>query len=347
MRVGVIVAALAVSAGILEARGPGTPGPYTAAGAIQIGGAGSFDYLNVDAANHRLYVSHGTEVVAIDTERQTIAGRIANTPGVHGIAIAPELGRAFTSNGRENTVASVDLKTLQIVDRVDSGGANPDAILYEPARKEVWVLNHTGQSASIIDAAATRLTATVPLPGTAESGASDPGLGRVFVNIEDKSTVAVIDVPSRKVMANWAVAPAEEPTGMALDARTHHLFVGGGPSLVMLDGRTGAVIASAPICGGTDATWFDPGTAYVFSSCGDGHIAVFKEDGNRLTPVQTLDTTRGARTMAVDVLTHRLYTAAVSYPAAGQGLAGQAPGPRGRGPAAVADSFHVLVFEMR
>ena len=316
---------------------------YSKLAEIAIGGAGAFDYLNVDSGGKRLYVTHGTEVVVIDMTSNAIVGRITDTPGVHGIAIAPG-GRGFTSNGRENKVSIVDLKTLQTIGKVDTG-ANPDAILYEPKQKEIYALNHTGHSATVIDAASGKVVATIPLAGDAESGQADSELNRVFVNIEDKNSVDVIDITTHKVVANWPVAPAEEPTGMAIDLARHLLFVGGGPNTVMMDAKTGKVLASAPICRGTDATWFDAKTQLVFSACRDGHIAVMKEEGSKLTAVETIDTVFGARTMALDAATHRLYTASSKFPPADPNA--PQPAGRGRGPAPIPDSFHVLVFGMK
>ena len=314
---------------------------YVKVGDIKIGGAGAFDYLAVDAAARRLYVTHGTEIVVIDTATQAIVGRIENTPRVHGIAIAPN-GRGFTSNGGENKVGIVDLKTLATLSKVDTG-ANPDAILYEPTQKEIYALNHTGESATVINADSGAVAATIKLGGQAETGQADPALRRVFVNIEDKSTVDVIDVTRHTVVATWPVAPAEEPTGMAIDTATHRLFVGGGPSLVMMDANNGTVVASLKICGGTDATWFDAATKNVFVSCGDGHIVVAHEDSpSSLSMVETITTARGARTMALDPVTHRVYTAAQEFAPVDPAAPAQ-PGRRG-GPPPVPDSFHVLVF---
>jgi YVTN family beta-propeller protein len=323
--------------------------PYVKAGEIQIGGGNGWDYLTVDSSGKRLYVSHGTEVVVIDLTNNTIAGRITDTPGVHGIAVAPDLGNAFTSNGRENKVSVVDIKTLQTTSKVDTG-ANPDAILYEPKTKEVYALNHTGHSATVIDAASARVTATIPLAGTAEFGQADPDINRVFVNIEDKDSVDVIDTTKHAVAANWPVAPAAEPTGMAIDPSTHRLFVGGGKALVMIDDQSGKVVANVPICSGTDATAFDPSTKLVFVSCSDGHVTIAHMDSpSALTVVQTLDTLPRSRTMAVDPGTHRIYLSAVKLPPPDPNNPppSAAPGQRGRGPAPIPESFHVLIFEKK
>jgi len=347
MRARFILGAIA-AAGVLALSTSGrvraAEGQYAKIADIQVGGGTGWDYLTVDSAGKRLYVSHGTEVVVIDTATNAVVGRIADTPGVHGIAIVPALGRGFTSNGRENKVGIVDLKTLQTLSKVDTG-ANPDAILYEPKQKEIYALNHTGHSATAFTAATGKVTATIPLAGTAESGAADPGLGRVFVNIEDKSSIDVIDVAKHAVVANWPVAPAEEPTGMAIDPESHRLFVGGGTSLVMIDDTTGKVTGSAPICAGTDATVYDPGTRLVFVSCSDGRVTIAHVDSPaKLTVVQTLETAPRSRTMALDPATHKIYLSAVKLPQPGSGSTAPAAGQRGRGPSPVPDSFHVLVF---
>ncbi len=308
-------------------------GQYSPAGEIPIGGLGRFDYLTVDSPAKRLYVSHGTEVAVIDIATNKVIGKIADTPGVHGIAIAPN-GKGFITDGQENKVAVFDLKTLQILMKVDTG-ANPDAIVYEPKRKEIYSLNHTGKSVTVIDADSGKVTATIPLSGVAESGAADPTLGRVYVNIENTGAVDVIDINTHTVVANWPVAPAEEPTGMAIDTVRHRLFVGGGPNQVMLDGSTGKVVASVKICDGTDATFFDATASLSMSSCSDGHISIIKiGPGDTMTLTQTLETKRGARTMALDPATHKIYTAAQDMQ----------PAAAGARPAGVPDSFRVLVY---
>lgn len=317
--------------------------PFTKVAEIHVGGAGAFDYLTVDPAARRLYLSHGTEVVVIDLANNTVIGRIADTPGVHGVAVAPG-GHLFTSNGRGNQVSIVDPKTFATVSKVDTG-RNPDAIMYEPGKKEIYAFNHTGGSATVIDAASGKVTATVPLEGAVETGAADPGLGKVYVNIEDKDEVMVIDTATHTVTAKWPIAPAEGGTGMAIDPTTHRVFIGGGKFLVMLDGQSGKVVANVPICDGTDATSFDPGTKNVFVSCSDGHITVAHMDSPaKLTLVGPITTARGARTNAVDPTTHRVYVAAQDYQPADPNAAPPAGGGRGRGPAAVPDSLKVLAY---
>ena len=315
---------------------------FTKVTEIPIGGAGAFDYLNVDSAAKRLYVTHGTEIVVIDTTTNKVVGRITDTPRVHGIAIVPELGKGFTTNGGENKVSVVDLKTLQTLAKIDTG-ANPDAVLYEPSKKEIYTFNGAakgGFNATVIDAATGTVVASVDLGDKPETGQSDAG--RVFVNLENKSLVGVIDIATHTKVAEWPIAPAESPTGMAIDRSAKRLFVGGGPSLVMIDYTSGKVVASVPICQGTDATWYDAAAKLIFNSCGDGHITVSHMDSpSRLTVLETIDTARGARTMAFDPATRRIYTAAQNYaPVDPSAAAGTRPTP-------VPDSFHVLVFEMK
>src|SRR6187401_1469065 len=194
-------------------------GMYSQVADVHIGGPGpaQWDYSFADSAGKRLYVSHSTEVVVIDTTTDKVVGRIMDTPGVHGIAIGA--GKIFTSNGRENKVSVVDPKTLATLSKIDTGGANPDAITFDAKRNEVWVFNHTGTSATAIDALKNTAATPIALTGLAESGQSD-GAGHVFVNIEDKDQIDVIDVAAKKVTASWPVAPGTSPTGMALDNAT-------------------------------------------------------------------------------------------------------------------------------
>ena len=310
--------------------------PFAKIAEIQIGGLGRFDYLNVDSAAHRLYVSHGTEAVVIDTSTNSIVGRIDNTPGIHGIDVAPELGIGFTTNGGENKVGILDLKTLATKTKVETG-ANPDNLLYISSQKQLWSFNHTGHSLTVIDAVKGTTIATTPLSGDDEGGQADVALGKVFINIEDKNSIDVVDMKTYAVVANYPVAPATEPTGMAIDTANHRLFVGGGDALVMIDTHNGKVLGSVPICKGTDSTWFDAGISTAFVSCSDGHITVVTVKGDSLAVVQTLETARGARTMTIDQATHRLYTAAVEY------LPADPANPKAR-PQAREGSMKVLVF---
>ena len=190
----------------------GQEGPYHAGPAIQIGGEGGWDYLSVDSAAHRLYVSHATHVVVIDTQTNKVVGDIPDTPGVHGFAAVPELGKGFSSNGRENKVSVVDLKTLKLIQKIDTG-ENPDWIVYEPSKKEVYTMNGRGKSASVIDTATMKVVATIPLEGKPETAMVDAKAGKIYVNMEDLNSVKVVDIATHKVSATWPAAPCEAATG--------------------------------------------------------------------------------------------------------------------------------------
>src|SRR3954470_10656297 len=290
-------------------------GPYHAGMEIPIGGEGGWDYLTIDAPAHRLYVSHATHVVVVDTQTNKVVGDIPDTPGVHGVAIAADLGRGFTTNGRENKASIVDLKTLKVIKRVDPG-ENPAAVLYEPSRHEVYTMNGRGKSATVIDAQSGKVVATIPLEGKPESGQADSKAGKVYVNIEDMNAVQVIDTATHKVTATWPAAPCEAATGMAFDAAAHRLFLGCDNKLmVMMDSATGKVVYSVPIGAGVDSTWFDPATKLAFTSNGEaGTVTVAHEDSPAvLKVVQTLRTAPGARTRALDPTTHTIYLAATDY----------------------------------
>ena len=318
-------------------------GPYHFIKEIPIGGDGGWDYCSVDPAGQRLYVSHGTEVVMIDLAKDQVAGVITNTPGVHGLAPAPELGRGFVSCGRENKAAIVDLKTLQILSKVDTG-QNPDSMLYEPGQREAYMFNGRSQSATVIDAKTGKVVATIPLGGKPEFAQADSKAGRVFNNIEDKNEVAVIDTQIHTVVTNWPIAPGEEASGMAIDVKNRRLFLGCHNKLmVMMDSTSGKSLASVPIGDGVDADEFDPGTQLAFASCGDGTTTIAKEETpGKLTVVQTLKTQRGSRTMTLNPTTHRIYLAAAKFESSTNQVAAT---PRQR-PRMVPGTFKILVYGM-
>ncbi len=318
-------------------------GPYKLLKEIQVGGDGSWDYLAVDQYARRLYVSHATKVVVIDIDKDTVVGEITDTPGVHGIAIAPKLGLGFTSNGRENMASIFDLKTLKTNSKVATG-ANPDAIMYEPGQEEVYTFNGRANSATVFEAKTGKVVATIPLAGKPEYAVASPKAGRVYSNIEDKSAVAVIDTKEHKVVSTWPIAPGEEPSGMAFDAKNQRLFLGcGNKMMVMMDSKTGKVVANVPIGQGVDATKFDNATQLAFCSCSDGTVTIAHEDSpDKLTVVQTLKTEPRARTMALDPKTHRIYLASAKFGAVTEQPAG---GKKGR-PSVVPGSFKVLVYGM-
>jgi YVTN family beta-propeller protein len=308
---------------------------------IPIGGEGGWDLLTIDAAARRLYLAHATKVVVVDLAKEAIAGEIADTPGVHGFAVAPELQRGFSSNGKEAKTSVVDLKTLHTISKIEVG-ENPDALLYESQHGEVYVFNHTGKSATVINGKNANVVATIPLGGSPEFAVTDGSGGRVYCNVEDKSEVAVIDTARHEVIARWPLAPGEEPTGIALDAAHHRLFVGCHNKLMsMLDTETGKVIATVPIGARVDGCAFDDAMQVAFASCGDGTTTIVKEEApEKLTVIQTLKTERGARTMALDPKTHRIYLPSAQFEPAPSPSPGASPAR----PTIVPNSLKLLVY---
>jgi hypothetical protein len=318
-------------------------GPYHFLKEIAVGGEGGWDYLSIDEGARRLYLSHATKIVVINLDKDEVVGEIADTPGVHGLAPAPELQRGFTSNGQESKASIVDLKTLKTLSKVDTG-QNPDAVLYEPGQQEVYTFNGRGQSATVFEGKTGKVVATITLPGRPEFPAADPKAGRVYDNIEDKSTVVAIDTKSHQVTNTWSIAPGEGPSGMAIDVAHHRLFLGCHNKLmVMMDSATGKVVGTVPIGDRVDANAFDPGTQFAFSSNGDGTVTIAHEESlDKLIVVQTLATERGARTMALDPKTHRIYLASAKYEPQ---PAPTSDAPRQR-PKIIPGSFKVLVYGM-
>jgi DNA-binding beta-propeller fold protein YncE len=306
--------AVAVFAALLPASSPAADAPagtpqYKLLKEIPIGGGSGWDYLTADPANHRLYVTHGTKVVVIDTAQDKVVGEITDTPGVHGFVVAPDLKRGFSSNGQENKSSIVDLETLKTIQKVPTGG-NPDALLFEPTSGEVWTFNGRGQSATAYDAKTGKgIADNIPLGGKPETGVADAAANRVYVNIEDKNEIAVIDLKDHKVVDHWPIAPGASATGLAIDPALHRLIVGCGNSkMLAIDSTNGKVVASLDAGQGIDAAAFDPGTHLAFVSAGgSGTVTVARLDADKLTPVQTLTTERGARTMTVDTATHKIY----------------------------------------
>jgi YVTN family beta-propeller protein len=308
---------------------------------IPIGGEGGWDILTIDSAASRLYLSHATKVVVVDLKTNTMAGEIADTPGVHAFVAVPEVQRGFSSNGKESKSSVVNLTTLKTTSRINTG-SNPDAIVYEPRHGEVYVLNHTGNSVTVINAKAATVSTTIQLEGTPEFAAVDEKAGRVYCNIEDKSEVAVIDTGKHEVVARWSLAPGEGPSGIALDAAHHRLFSGcHNKMMVMLDTESGKVVGSVAIGAGVDGCAFDDATQLAFASCGDGTTIIAREEApDKLTVLQTLKTERGARTMALDPQTHRIYLPSAQFQPPPSPSPGVSPGR----PSVVPNTLKLLVY---
>ncbi|HET9406943.1 MAG TPA: YncE family protein [Candidatus Sulfotelmatobacter sp.] len=303
------------------AAGPG----YHVVKDYKLGGEGGWDYLTADASARRLYISRGTHVIVMDLDSGKTVGDIPDTPGVHGIALAPELGRGFISNGREGTVSIFDMKTLKVSNKVKAG-ENPDAILYDPATKRVFAFNGRSQDATAIDAEKGTALGTIKLDGKPEFAASDAA-GEVFVNIEDKSELTAIDPNKLEVKATWPLAPCTEPSGLSIDRKSRRLFVGcDNKMMAIVNADNGKVISTIPIGDGVDATAFDDETKLAFASCGEGVMTIVREDSpDRFELAENVQTQAGARTMAIDAKTHNAYTVTAKF---------------GPPPAATADNPH-------
>ena len=311
---------------------------------IAISGNEGWDWLSVDETARRLYVTHGSKIVVIDLDADKIVGEIADTPGVHAFAIAPDLGLGFSSNGKESKASIVDLKSLKTLSKVDTG-ENPDAITYDAGQQEVYVFNGRGHSATVFEAKSGKVLATIQLSGKPEFAVVDSKAGRVYCNIEDKSEVAVIDTTTHSVVNSWPIAPGTEASGMALDATNHRIFIGcQNQMMVMMDCTNGKIIATVPIGQGVDANMFDPGTGLAFCSNGEGSVTIAHEEtADKLRTVQTLPTERSARTMALDPKTHNIYLASAKFAPAPEHVPGA---PRQR-PKMLPDSFKILVYGMK
>jgi len=321
------VAAILVTAGCVsltdsaKALPPG-PSGYQVVKTIPVGGQGRWDYCVVDTAARRLYVSHGSHVVVLDTDSDKIVGDIPHTLGVHGIALATDLGRGFVSNGRASTVTVFELKTLKTISTVKSGGINPDAIYYDARSKRVFAFNGRSANAVAINAADGQVAGMIPVGGKPEFAVGD-GEGHVFVNIEDKSQLLQIDAQKLSVLNRWPLAGCKEPSGLAIDQKNRRLFsVCGNKKMMVVNADTGKIVATPAIGEDPDAAAFDPGTQMVFSSNGEsGDLTVIHEDSpDQYSIVENVPTRKYARTMAVDEKTHAIFLPVAEFePASAKG----------------------------
>lgn len=281
---------------------------YRIVNKFHIEGDGGWDYLNVDESTGRIFVSHNTVVQVIDENDGRLIGTIPDTKGVHGIAIATDLNKVFISNGRDSSVTIADLNSLAFIAKVPVTGQNPDAILYDPFSHKVFVYNGRTSNATVIDSKTNKVTATIKLSGKPEFSVTD-NKGRVYVNIEDKSEISVINSATNKVEQTWSIAPGEEPSGLALDTENHRLFaVCGNKLMVVLNALSGEVITTLPTGSGTDGVAFDPSTKRVYSSNGEGTLTVVQQTGpDEYEVLENVPTLRGARTIAVDRKTHHIF----------------------------------------
>ena len=278
---------------------------------IPIPGQGGFDYLTIDGSARRLYVSHGTQVEVLDVDSGAIVGKIPNTMGVHGIAIAPELGRGFVSDGQTATVTIFDLKTLKPIAEV-AAGKKPDAIIYDSATSQVFAFNGGSDSTTVISAADSKVVGTLNLGGGPEFAAAD-GDGYVFNNLEDQSKLVKINSKKLSVDERWPLAPCEAPSSMAMDRPNRRIFIGcRSKVMAVVDADSGKVITTVAIGDHVDASAFDPESKLIFNSNGEGTISIIHEDSpDTYSVVQTVKTLPRAKTLALDLQTHRVFLSTV------------------------------------
>jgi DNA-binding beta-propeller fold protein YncE len=318
---------------------PGASG-YHLIRKVKLGGTGGWDYLEIDPATHRLFISRATHVIVVNPDEGNIVGDIPDTQGVHGIALANEFNKGFTTNGRTSDSTIFDLTSLKVLGNAKTD-KDSDAIIYDPFSKRVFTFNGDANTATAIDAASGRVVNTFPLGGGPEFGASDRK-GKIFVNLEDKSSLVKFDAKTLKIENTWPLAPCESPSGLAIDPDHEILIVGCHNKLMtFVDGNSGKVLGTVPIGQGVDANRFDPVTGYAFASCGDGTLTIAHEDSaTKFSLVETIQTQRGARTMALDYSTQMVYLVTAEF---GPAPAATAENPRPR-PAILPDTFTLLIY---
>ncbi len=337
MRLSIFCLALLAAAPAFAA---GSAPHYTLAHRYVVGGDGGWDYLSFDAAGHRLFVSRGSKLQVLDPDKDTLQGEIPTGEGAHGAALAPDLGKGFTSNGRSNDVTVFDLKTLKVTDTIKLTGQGPDAFAYEPVTKRVFFFNGHSNNVSVVDAVAEKEIAVIPLEGRPEFAVVD-GKGKVYVNIESKSDLSEIDAAKAAVTKTWSLAPCDSPSGLAMDPVHRRLFSGCDNKLMAVsDPDAGKVVATFPIGEGVDACGFDPGTGLAFSSNGEGSLTVAHEDGpDTYKVVETVPTEKYARTMTLDPVSHHVYVVTADLKIDPPAKAGERPHRT-----VLPNSFRVLVL---
>lgn len=291
-------------------------GGYHVVRRMPVGGEGGWDYLRVDPDAHRIYISRGTHMMVVDENSGKVIGDIPDTKGIHGVAIASELGKGFTSNGGDASVTVFDLKTLKPLTVIKPTGENPDSIIYDPQTKRVFTFNGRSSNATAIDAVAGKVIGTVALNGKPEEPALD-GKGNVFVNLEDKSSVLEFDAKTLAVKGTWPLAPCDGPSALAYDEAHHRLFAACDKMLTVVNADTGKVVATPPIGGDPDGDGFDPGTGLVFAACREGLVSVVHQDSpDKYSVVGNITTQFGTRTMTLDPKTHHVFTVTADFKAA-------------------------------
>jgi hypothetical protein len=339
----ILIAAFILSSQLAHSAQAAENAQFKLVNKFNVGGEGRWDLLTFDAKQHRLFVSRATHVQVIDVDSGKVVGDIPGTDGVHGVALADEFNVGFTSNGKSNSVTVFDLKTLKTIENINITGLNPDVIIYEPKSKHIFAFNGRSTNATVIDAASRKEIATISLTGKPELAVSNEA-GQVFVNIEDKNEIIVIDSGSNKVIKTYSLGSGTEPTGLAFDQKHHRLFaVCSNNKMEVLDSETGKIISEQVIGEGPDSAAFDPGLGIAFSSNGDGTLTLVKEnDPDHFSVTQNVLTQKGAKTMAYDTDKHIAYLVTASFGETPPATKEQ-PKPR---PAIIPNSFVVLTVSI-
>ena len=304
------------------------------------GGKEYWDYITFDATARRLYISHNTEVKVVDADSGAVVGSIPDLKRVHGIALVSDLGRGFISDGGADEALVFDLKTLKVTNHIKTGG-NPDCIIYDPASKHIFTMNGKSNDASVIDPASLTVVATIPMGGRPEYAVAD-GKGMIYDNIEDKNEVVALDTRTNTVKAHWPIAPAEEATAMDMDVQHRRLFIGGrNKVLAIMDADSGKVLQTFPIGSGVDTNIYEPETGLLFTATREGTLHIFHEDSpDKFSVVETVTTEFGARNLALDPKTHKLFIDTADFTPAPTPTAEQ-PKPQ---PTPVSGTFRLLVY---
>ena len=313
---------------------------YKVSKKINIAGDEGWDYLAVDDVNQHLFVSHGSVVNVVDLKTDKTIATITDTKGVHGIAIANDLNKAFITDGKDNAVTIINLTTFELIEKVPIEGQKPDAILYDQFSHKVFTYNAKSNDATVLDAVTNKVIKAIPLGGKPEfSVANTKGL--IYVNIEDKNQIKTIDATKLEVIATWSIAPGDEPSGLAIDLQNNRLFsVCGNNVMVVVDAANGKIIKTLPIDDGCDGVAFDAKKKLAFSSNGIGTITIVKEkNANNFVVQETIKTQKGARTLALNKTTHQLYLSTADFGVKPEPTA-ENPKPRA---SLIPNSFVVLV----
>ena len=313
-------------------------GGYKVVRRIPVGGDGGWDYLRVDSDAHRIYLSRGDHMMVVDEGTGKLIADLKDTKGIHGMAIATDLGKGFTSNGGSNSVTVFDLKSLAATSEIKIEGGNPDSIIYDPMTKRVFTFNGKTNDSTVIDATTNKVVGTVKLSGKPEEPALD-GKGNVFVNIEDKSSLTEFDAKTLAVKGSWPLAPCEGPSALAIDLKNHRLFSACDKVMVVTNADTGKVVASPPIGGDPDGNVYDPNTGMIFAACREGLVSVIHQDSaDKYSVLGNITTQFGTRTMAMDSKTGHVFTVTADFKAA---AAPTPENPRPR-PTPINGSFVIL-----